>query len=289
MDYTFETPAPPDLAIEIGSGTVEVIAGETNGRTLVTVTGRGSEETTVEQQGTSIAIIGPRSRHGFSFSLGSSQLTVRVSTPTGSSLRTKLGSADLRATGILGRCSLRSGSGNNQLEDIGDLEATCGSGDLQVGAVTGNVSTRSGSGNLRLGSVSGAVEAVVGSGDIHLGDIGQAITTKSGSGDVRIRTCGQGAQLSTASGDLVIDQLVGGTLQAKTASGDIEVGVQAGLPTWTDIHTVTGDVRSSLANLGAPAEGSPYVELRLRTVSGDIVVGHLANEDSTTTEPAHSA
>ena len=105
MDHTFETPNPPELAIEIGSGRVEITAGETNGRTLVTVTGKGSEETTVEQHGNTIAVTGPRSRHGFSFSLGSSQLHVRISAPRGSSLSTKLGSADLVAAGVLGTCA----------------------------------------------------------------------------------------------------------------------------------------------------------------------------------------
>lgn len=278
MDRTFETPNPPDLAIEIGSGRVEVLAGETNGRTLVTVTGKGAEETTVEQQGNTISIIGPRSRHGFSFTFGSNQLSVRVSTPRGSSLATKLGSADLVATGALSTCSLRSGSGDTQLEDVGTLEVTSGSGDLQVGAVTGNASVRNGSGEVRIGSATGAVEAVTGSGDIWLGGVGGPVSAKSGSGDVRIERSEHGARVTTASGDIAVDRLGGGSLEARTASGDLAVGVAHGLPAWTDIHTLTGDVTSTLASLGQPAEGEPYVELRLRSVSGDIVVGHLPAE-----------
>ncbi|NLG20822.1 MAG: DUF4097 domain-containing protein [Actinomycetales bacterium] len=276
MDRTFETPAPPDLSIEIGSGRVEVLAGETNGRTLVTVTGKGADETTVEQHGNSIAIIGPRSRHGFSFTFGSNQLAVRVSTPRGSGLATKLGSADLVATGVLGTCALRSGSGDNQVEDVGDLEVTCGSGDLQVGAVTGNASVRSGSGEVRIGTVTGNVETVTGSGDIVLGSVSGQAGAKSGSGDVRIEQSDHGARVTTASGDIAVDRLGGGSLEARTASGDLTVAVAPGLPAWTDIHTLTGDVTSTLLSLGQPAEGEPYVELRLRSVSGDIVVGHLA-------------
>ena len=58
---------------------------------------------------------------------------------------------------------------------------------------------------------------------------------------------------------------------------DISVRVRAGLPVWTDIHSLTGDVRSGLQSLGPPAEGDPYAELRLRTVSGDITIAHLAD------------
>ncbi|WP_114905703.1 DUF4097 family beta strand repeat-containing protein [Ornithinimicrobium murale] len=293
MDRTFETPNPPDLSVEIGSGHVEIRAGETNGRTLVTVTGKGAEETTVEQQGNTIAVVGPRSRNGFSFALGSSQLTVRISTPTGSALSTKLGSADLTATGVLGTCALRSGSGDNELEDVGTLEMTAGSGDLLVGAVTGDASLRSGSGDLRLRTVTGDVSALTGSGDVILGRVSGQISTKSGSGDVRIEASDHGAGITTASGDIQLDRLSGGRLDARTASGDIRVGVTAGLPAWTDIHTMTGTVHSRLVSLGQPAEGAPFVELRLRAVSGDIAVGHLDEQTSpptgpAPTEPAHT-
>lgn len=283
MDRTFETPSPPDLFVEIGSGNVEIIAGETNGRTLVTVSGKGAEETTVEQQGETIRVTGPRSRHGFTFVFGNTQsLSVRISAPTGSRLTTKLGSADLTVTGGLAAGNLRSGSGDTQLDVIGDLELTVGSGDLQVNTVHGDASLRSGSGQLHIGSAAGAVQAVTGSGDLFVGAASGQLSAKSGSGDVRVEAAAQGAEIVTASGDISVSRLDGGRMEARTASGDVSVGVTAGLPVWTDIHTVSGDVSSSLASLGKPAEGDPFVELRLRSVSGDIAVGHLASE-------AHSA
>lgn len=281
MDHTFETANPPDLAVEIGSGDVEITAGETNGRTLVTVTGKGAEETTVEQHGNTISITGPRSRHGFSFSFGSSLLRVRISTPTGSGLSTKLGSAELTARGLLGPCDLRSGSGDTVLEGTGPLEVTAGSGDLQVSTIGGDASVRSGSGCIRIRHAAGDVHTVTGSGDVLIGGVSGQLTAKSGSGDIRVESAGSGAEITTASGDIRLDRLEVGRVQARTASGDVEVGVAPGLPAWTDIHTVTGDVRSALASLGKPAEGAPFVELRLRSVSGDITVGHLPAEQTT--------
>ncbi|USQ76900.1 DUF4097 family beta strand repeat-containing protein [Ornithinimicrobium cryptoxanthini] len=275
MDYTFETPHPPELTVEIGSGRVEITAGETNGRTLVTVTGKGSQEATVEQRGSTVAVIGPRSRDGwFSFG-GSAHLDVRISAPRGSAVTTKLGSADLIASGVLGACSLRSGSGDNQLKDVGSLDATSGSGNLDVTVVNGEAVVRSGSGDIRIGTVTGDVQSVTGSGDLILGSAHGAVTAKSGSGDVRIDDSGRGAGVTTASGDVTVGRLAGGGVEARTASGDVSVQVRAGLPVWTDIHSLSGDVRSGLQSLGQPAEGDPYVELRLRTVSGDIAVAHL--------------
>jgi hypothetical protein len=58
----------------------------------------------------------------------------------------------------------------------------------------------------------------------------------------------------------------------KGASGDVTVGVPAGVPVWTDISTVTGAIRSQLPHAGQPAEGADHVEVRAKTVSGDIVL-----------------
>jgi hypothetical protein len=48
------------------------------------------------------------------------------------------------------------------------------------------------------------------------------------------------------------------------------VGIPSGVPVWTDVSTLTGSVTSNLVGAGEPAEGQPYVELRAKTVSGDV-------------------
>ena len=62
---------------------------------------------------------------------------------------------------------------------------------------------------------------------------------------------------------------------AKGASGDVRVGIPSGLPVWTDLSTVSGSIRSSLEGAGQPAEGQDHVELRAKTVSGDIVLTQI--------------
>ena len=44
---------------------------------------------------------------------------------------------------------------------------------------------------------------------------------------------------------------------------------------WTDISSVTGSVRSNLQGAGQPAEGQDYIELRAKTVSGDVYLEQL--------------
>ena len=63
-----------------------------------------------------------------------------------------------------------------------------------------------------------------------------------------------------------------GRITAKGASGDIAIGVVAGVPVWTDITTVSGQIRSDLQGAGQPEEGQDHVEVRAKTVSGDIVL-----------------
>ena len=78
--------------------------------------------------------------------------------------------------------------------------------------------------------------------------------------------------MSTGSGDLTIRTAHRGKLTAKGASGDVQIGVPAGVPVWTDLTTVSGDIRSGLEGVGEPEEGADHIELRAKTVSGDIVL-----------------
>jgi hypothetical protein len=66
-----------------------------------------------------------------------------------------------------------------------------------------------------------------------------------------------------------------GQLTAKNVSGDIKIGVPAGIPVWTDITSTTGSVRSNLEGAGQPQDGQDFIELRARTVSGDIYLEQL--------------
>jgi DUF4097 and DUF4098 domain-containing protein YvlB len=87
-----------------------------------------------------------------------------------------------------------------------------------------------------------------------------------------VRDAQADVELSTASGDLVVELMRRGQLAAKNVSGDIRVGIPAGTPVWTDVSSMTGHIRSSLQSAGQPAEGQDYVELRAKTISGDILL-----------------
>jgi len=273
MKKTFSTPTPVSLFVELRAGDLVVHAGETD-ETVVEVSGQDEDDVTVEQHGDEISVISRRGGQGF---FGSSRHpSVHVSLPQDSRLSTKLGSADLRVEGRIGAAKLRTGSGDVRVDQVGaEASIEAGSGDIQVDSVTGALHVRSGSGDVVLDRLGGPAEVSTGSGDVRVSSAQQSLSAKSGSGDMRVREAHGDLALTTASGDLVIDRIARGQLRANNVSGDIHVGIPAGVPVWTDISTITGSVRSPLEGAGQPSEGQEFVELRAKTVSGDIELQQL--------------
>jgi hypothetical protein len=273
MQKNFNTLGPIALYVEIGSGNVEIEAGERT-ETTVTVDGKDADEVSVEQRGNQIAVVAPRQKLGF-FSFGS-DLRVHVSMPTDSGLVTKLGSANLVATGRLGTSKVRTGSGEVEIGEIGaDAVVETGSGEVRIEAVSGALRAKSGSGNVAVGRVGRSTVISTGSGNVEIGTAQGNVHVKSGSGDTTVREAQTDLSLSTASGDLEVGRFNVGSLQAKNVSGDIHLGIPAGIPVWTDINCVTGNVTSDLEGAGRPEKGQEYIEIRAKSVSGDIVLEQL--------------
>jgi DUF4097 and DUF4098 domain-containing protein YvlB len=273
MQKTFSTPNPVSLYVEIGSGGVILHTDDTD-TTTVDVHGKNADAVVVEQRGDEIVVLARQGRGGFFGS--SSDLDVHVNLPHSSKVTTKLGSADLRAMGRLGESLIRSGSGDVELEEVdADLVIETGSGDVEVERVAGDLRAKSGSGDVSVEHIDGSATVSTGSGDVEVDTARGSVEVKSGSGDLRVREALQDVALSTASGDLVVDRMHRGQLAAKNVSGDITVGIPAGIPVWTDISSMTGTVESELEGAGEPDEGQDYIELRAKTVSGDVHLEQL--------------
>ena len=181
---------------------------------------------------------------------GSASVTWRARTPTP---RSAAAPGDVRVTSVDGSASLKTGSGDITVDDVSkDLTAKTGSGDVRLGLLIGD----------------GVV--ATGSGDVAVARTDGELAVKTGSGDVRIGESHHEVSFTTGSGSLVLERAARGRVLAKGASGDIRLGIPAGLPVWTDITTVSGHVRSDLPPVGEPAEGAERLEVHARTVSGGI-------------------
>lgn len=269
-EYQFETHQPVRLFAEIGKGTVKVAAADTT-ETRVEITGRDADQVEVRQDGDQISVIGPRQR-GF-FSGDGNRLDVLVELPTGSELAVRTGSADITVTGTVGTAQLKSGSGDVEVDTTdGPLLVETGSGDIRVEEARAELKAKSGSGDVLVVEAGATLMVSTGSGDVQLWTTHAPAVVKTGSGDVKVGDAGTDVTMTTGSGDLVVSTARRGRLTAKGASGDVHVGVPAGVPVWTDISTVSGEIRSSLQGAGQPQDGADHVEVRAKVVSGDIVL-----------------
>lgn len=266
--HELETPRPVHLFTEIGRGSVQVTATGTT-RTRIDITGRDADLVEVHQDGDHVSVKGPRQRGFF----GDSRLDVLITLPTGSPTVIRTGSADITLTGTVGQSRLKSGSGEVEVETVdGALAVETGSGDIRVERVHAELKVKSGSGDVVVRDAGGAAMVSTGSGDVHLATAHGPAAVKTGSGDLKVGEASTDVTLTTGSGDMVVATARSGRVTAKGASGDVHVGVPAGIPVWTDISTVTGAIRSTLQGAGQPEDGAPYVEVRAKVVSGDIVL-----------------
>lgn len=274
MDRQFATPEPIELYVELGSGAIRVQATDTD-ESSVRITGPRAEDFTVEHRGRHLVVVPPRDRFGLFSSRDSHEVSVRV--PTGSGLATKAGSAALEATGTLGSVRAKTGSGEVDVDTAdGPAVIDSGSGDVVCGEARQELRVKSGSGDVEIGKVLGSAGISTGSGDVAVGRIAATAVVKTGSGDVVVEHLADDLSLSSGSGSLTVRHVVEGEVQAKTSTGDVRIGIEPGTPVWTDLSSATGRIGSDLPSVGKPAQGQPHVRLRIRTATGDIVLGQAA-------------
>lgn len=270
MNRSFETHQPVNLYVEIGKGAVSVTAAETT-ETHVTVKGTDADQVSVTFENNDLRVTAPR-RHGGLFGTEPAY-RVEVVVPVTSNLATKTGSADVSTEGRLGAAQIKTGSGDCQLDTfVAEANIQTGSGDVSVAECHAELLVQSGSGDVSVGTCLQALAVSTGSGDVEVGTTHGPVKIKTGSGDLKVVTANSDVSLATGSGDLSIGTARRGRHSAKGASGDVRIGIPAGTPVWTDITTISGDIRNNLDSVGAPAEGQDHVELQAHTVSGDITL-----------------
>jgi DUF4097 and DUF4098 domain-containing protein YvlB len=187
----------------------------------------------------------------------SPELLVAIRCPEGADLELSTQSADVDARGSLGAVGVRSASGDVMLADAAEVSFASASGDLVAGVVSGQLTTKSAS------------------GDVAVRSVGGASTVNTVSGDVRLGETAALAAVNTVSGDVELDAVAGGA-RVSCVSGDVHIATQPGLALWIDVQSVSGSVTSDLDVGDAPGGGDAQVELRVRTVSGDVRITRAA-------------
>ncbi|MDN4160852.1 DUF4097 family beta strand repeat-containing protein [Nocardioides abyssi] len=269
-EHRHPAPGPVDLFVEVTEGAVRVAATAT-GETSLRITGADADAVHVELGTEQVSVVGPRRRAGFL--PGDRALVVEVEVPAGSRVVVRTGSADVTLTGRVGRAQLRTGSGDVRVAELGGpATVETGSGRIEVGRADEELRVKSGSGDVRVGHAGAALAVSTGSGSVAVDSNDGPVAVKTGSGDLVVTEARTDVSLATGSGDLRIGSALRGRMTAKGASGDVHVGVRSGTPVWADVSSVTGSVRSEVPSTGAPEDGQDHVEVRARTVSGDVVL-----------------
>ena len=275
LDLTFDTPEPIDLYVENGRGSVDVTATSTT-ETTVRITGERADEYDVrdlagERGDRRIAIIAPKRSGGFLGKDARAEIVVEV--PVASGLNAKIGSSDLATHGRFDDTRVDSGSGDVSLDVVdGETIVQSGSGDVAAEHLAGDARIKSGSGDVLVRRADSRLLVTTGSGDVRVEATGDELAVKTGSGDALVGHLAGEAIFTTGSGDLVVHRVEAGRVTAKTASGDIRIGVVPGTPVWTDVRTASGRLASDLPSTGEPAPDQPYLEVRATTASGDVTL-----------------
>jgi hypothetical protein len=264
MQKQFEVAGPVEIDVRLQSGDVEIDAS-LDGRVEVELIGHDDESAALVEEARvelrdhatpKVVIELPQRRPGFGFGFifGRQGVNCRVRCPEHSAVTAQTKSADVVARGVLGNVNIATASGDIELETVdGGVVVKSASGDVTVREVAGGLNAQTASGDISIDIARGAVNIATASGDVEIGDAFESVTVNTVSGDQHHRA------------------VVRGNVGAHSVSGDIEIGVRRGSRAWLDCNTVSGDTSSELELSPEVPEGDgPLVEIRAKTVSGDI-------------------
>jgi Putative adhesin len=267
--WDFDTPGPVrlNLAVPIGTVDIDTVEGEA---THVQLEGTPDVQDLVDaaivearpRGGGHEVFVEVRRRSGFFISFGQGpDLRLRVTCPPDPDVVVQTKSGDIRGRGRFASAEVKTASGDINLDTV--------AGDLRVKTAAGDFSVIECQGPAHIQSTSG---------DVSVQHAASDITVQAVSGDVWIRDAAGSTRVNTVSGDQRLDAVVEGTVETHAVSGDIIVGVRRGSMVYVDANTISGSTSSELDLGDAPAEPAgdaddgPMVEVRAKTVSGDISI-----------------
>lgn len=279
---TFKTPGAVRLDIRNGAGEVRLDAGSIDGETTVTLEPLRDNEASIEAVQTARVelheradgqdvVVDVRGQRRF---FRGAEVLVAVTCPQEPIVEVKTGSADIEGRGLFKRADVETGSGDVQFTDIsGDAEVSAASGDVQISLIGGEARLNTASGDIQVGMIGGDARLNSASGDVMIRTAGGRLEVNTASGDVQIKEALAAVSANSASGDQQVGSVFHDSVNLRSASGDIRVGIKEGSRLFVDARSRSGDVSSELPVSDVPPEGdAPLVELRANTMSGDITI-----------------
>ena len=276
--FTFASPTPIRVDFELHSARLEFVAGERTD-TLVTVEPRNPSRsgdvnavrgTTVDFVDGHLSIVQPKRWN--ILGPNADTIFVTIELPVGSAVIGTIAMGNVRGTGRVGVCTIKSSYGDLIFDETAAAELRTSSGDIAIGAIRGDTELQTSNGAIRVDLIDGSGSAKTSNGDIVIGEVTGSLETKVGSGGIRIDVAGPETFAKIAYGNARIGQVAQGSVRLEGAYGELEVGVPEGTSAWLDLNSAHGFVRNELKADTAPQAGDRTVEVRARVNWGDIVV-----------------
>lgn len=240
-----------DVIVDITVVTGDIVVSESDqpGRLQVRIDGAGAEAFRVEQRG-NVVSIAPDKTRGVMRRFFAADVTLTA--PSGIDVQLNAGSGD-----VIVNCPVR------------NCDVVVASGDVKLRSVAGDASVKSASGDIHIDQVDGRLRASSASGDVRIGRVGADCSITSASGDVSCEFTGGPVEIKTASGDATLTHVAGDSVDAKTLSGTLRIGVPAGRRISFDLQSLAGELRNNLTESDSGATKRD-LDIHVKTVSGDV-------------------
>lgn len=237
---------------------------------------QAAEQTSVEYKNGKLLLKMPKPRRGlFSRSRSieaekDSAIHIAIELPAGSDLSGEAALGYLTGRGRLGSFRFSSACGSVQLEETAGLRVETALGDVSVGRVSGAADITATQGNLKIDYIDGPARIKNLSGTTVIGDVTGELHLTATSGEVSVGRAHSDVQAKNTNGDIYVGEVMRGEIDLETTRGSIGVGVREGSAAHLEARALIGGVHNVLNDTAAPADPASTVQLRTRTVIGEI-------------------
>ena len=271
---TFSANGPARISFEVGLGNVNVLARDCQSVTVTTEPREASHAPDVEAASRVTSelvdgVISVRTQKTWRRLTGPSQhdgaVVVEIVVPIGTSVSGRTGLGDVRLSGQLADCSVRSGMGDVHVDSVANAELTASFGDLTVNDCRADAKLKVSSGRLVAHNIQGAASIKNSNGSIQVGTLGGIASIRSSNGEVTVGVANESIDVKSACGDIEIGEVRSGDVVAHVGAGDLSIGVASGTAAWLDVTSAHGLVRSELEP-GEPQE-TPDLTVRIKATT----------------------
>jgi hypothetical protein len=285
---TFETPEPISAVIEMGAGAVRIKASDRTDTVVEVRPSDASDDADVELAGLTrveysqgrLLVKAPRNRaRWWGFGAGPS-IVVTVELPAGSRVDVETKYAHIRCEGPLGEAKVDNSYGDIWLDQGGRLELKTSWGGITVGRSAERIEATTSGGEVRIGEIEGVGVVKNAHGGITVGEVRGDLRLNTSSGAITVDRSLATVTAKTAYGSVRFGEVRGGSIDAQTSYGRLEVGIAEGTAAWLDVSSQHGFVDSMLDAADNPAPSEETAEVRGRTGYGEILIRRSLNRST---------